>query len=74
LIQTSALSGPGPDGYSIGTTFTSTAYSKGVFVKFTDADWKKAGAIPTDAQMIDLACAVRSSCFTSSSNAISWAG
>lgn len=42
-IQTSVLSGQGPDIYDLGTTFTPTAYSTGAFVKLTDADWKKVG-------------------------------
>jgi len=42
-IQTSVLSGQGPDIYDLGTTFTPTAYSTGAFVKLTDDDWKKLG-------------------------------
>ncbi|ROQ40818.1 carbohydrate ABC transporter substrate-binding protein (CUT1 family) [Frondihabitans sp. PhB188] len=42
-IQTSVVSGQGPDVYSIGTTFTPTAYSTGAFVKLSDDDWKKVG-------------------------------
>ncbi|WP_158861708.1 ABC transporter substrate-binding protein [Leifsonia sp. AG29] len=42
-IQTSVLSGQGPDIYSLGTTFTPTAYSTGAFVKLTDAEWAKVG-------------------------------
>lgn len=42
-IQTSVLSGQGPDIYDLGTTFTPTAYSTGAFVKLTDADWDKVG-------------------------------
>ena len=42
-IQTSVLSGQGPDLYDLGTTFTPTAYSTGAFVKLTDADWAKIG-------------------------------
>ena len=42
-IQTSVLSGQGPDLYDLGTTFTPTAYSTGAFVKLTDADWAKVG-------------------------------
>ena len=42
-IQTSVLSGQGPDIYDLGTTFTPTAYSTGAFVKLTDADWAKIG-------------------------------
>jgi multiple sugar transport system substrate-binding protein len=42
-IQTSVISGQGPDVYSIGTTFTPTAYATGAFVQLTDADWKAVG-------------------------------
>lgn len=42
-IQTSVLSGQGPDIYDLGTTFTPTAYSTGAFVKLTDAEWEKIG-------------------------------
>ncbi|MFI5061967.1 MAG: ABC transporter substrate-binding protein [Actinomycetales bacterium] len=42
-IQTSVLSGQGPDIYDLGTTFTPTAYSTGAFVKLTSADWDKVG-------------------------------
>ncbi|WP_223692458.1 ABC transporter substrate-binding protein [Leifsonia poae] len=42
-IQTSVLSGQGPDIYDLGTTFTPTAYSTGAFVTLTDDDWKKIG-------------------------------
>ncbi|WP_239451992.1 ABC transporter substrate-binding protein [Frondihabitans sp. PAMC 28766] len=42
-IQTSVISGQGPDVYSIGTTFTPTAYSLGAFVKLSAADWKSIG-------------------------------
>jgi multiple sugar transport system substrate-binding protein len=42
-IQTSVISGQGPDVYSIGTTFTPTAYSLGAFVKLTPSDWKSIG-------------------------------
>lgn len=42
-IQTSVVSGQGPDVYSIGTTFTPTAYSLGAFVKLTSSDWKAVG-------------------------------
>lgn len=42
-IQTSVLSGQGPDVYSLGTTFTPTAYSTGAFVTLTDEDWDKVG-------------------------------
>ncbi|RKR74345.1 ABC transporter substrate-binding protein [Frondihabitans australicus] len=42
-IQTSVVSGQGPDVYSIGTTFTPTAYSLGAFVKLTAKDWNSIG-------------------------------
>ncbi|MFZ7088408.1 ABC transporter substrate-binding protein [Curtobacterium sp. RRHDQ10] len=42
-IQTSVISGQGPDVYSIGTTFTPTAYATGAFVRLTDADWDAVG-------------------------------
>jgi len=42
-IQTSVLSGQGPDVYAIGTTFTPTAYATGAFVKLTATDWDKVG-------------------------------
>ncbi|UGS25459.1 extracellular solute-binding protein [Microbacterium resistens] len=42
-IQTSVLSGQGPDVYGLGTTFTPTAYATGAFVKLTDAEWDKVG-------------------------------
>ena len=42
-IQTSAVSGQGPDVYDIGTTLTPTAYSTGAFVTLSDADWKTIG-------------------------------
>lgn len=42
-IQTSVVSGTGPDVYSLGTTFTPTAYSTGAFEKMTDANWEKVG-------------------------------
>jgi multiple sugar transport system substrate-binding protein len=42
-IQTSVISGQGPDVYSLGTTFTPTAYSTGAFVQLTPADWKAVG-------------------------------
>jgi multiple sugar transport system substrate-binding protein len=42
-IQTSVLSGQGPDIYGLGTTFTPTAYSTGAFVKLGDAEWAKIG-------------------------------
>ncbi|MET7419537.1 extracellular solute-binding protein [Dactylosporangium sp. NPDC005555] len=42
-IQTSVLSGQGPDIYSLGTTFTPTAYSTGAFLELKDDDWKKLG-------------------------------
>jgi multiple sugar transport system substrate-binding protein len=42
-IQTSVLSGQGPDVYSLGTTFTPTAYATGAFVELTADDWTKLG-------------------------------
>lgn len=42
-IQTSVVSGEGPDVYGLGTTFTPTAYSTGAFVKLGDAEWGKLG-------------------------------
>jgi multiple sugar transport system substrate-binding protein len=42
-IQTSVVSGSGPDVYAVGTTLTPTAYSTGAFVKLSDADWQKIG-------------------------------
>src|SRR3954464_5111183 len=42
-IQTSVVSGTGPDVYAVGTTFTPTAYSTGAFVKMGDDEWKKIG-------------------------------
>ena len=42
-IQTSVVSGTGPDVYAVGTTMTPTAYSTGAFVKLSDDDWKKIG-------------------------------
>jgi multiple sugar transport system substrate-binding protein len=42
-IQTSVVSGSGPDVYAVGTTFTPTAYSTGAFVKLGDEEWGKVG-------------------------------
>ncbi|NUP73498.1 MAG: extracellular solute-binding protein [Sinomonas sp.] len=42
-IQTSVVSGEGPDIYSLGTTFTPTAVATGAFVQLSDDDWKKLG-------------------------------
>ena len=42
-IQTSVVSGQGPDVYGLGTTFTPTAYSTGAFVKLDDAAWSTIG-------------------------------
>jgi len=42
-IQTSVVSGQGPDVYSLGTTFTPTAYGTGAFVKLTDKEWSAVG-------------------------------
>ncbi|MCZ2402452.1 extracellular solute-binding protein [Paenarthrobacter sp. Z7-10] len=42
-IQTSVVSGQGPDVYGLGTTFTPTAYSTSAFVKLGDAEWNMLG-------------------------------
>jgi multiple sugar transport system substrate-binding protein len=42
-IQTSVVSGSGPDVYAVGTTLTPTAYSTGAFVKLGDSEWKAIG-------------------------------
>lgn len=42
-IQTSVLSGQGPDIYGLGTTFTPTAYATGAFEVLTTDDWAKIG-------------------------------
>jgi multiple sugar transport system substrate-binding protein len=42
-IQTSVVSGTGPDVYTLGTTFTPTAYATGAFQKLDDATWAKVG-------------------------------
>lgn len=42
-VQTSVVAGQGPDVYSLGTTFTPTAYATGAFVKLGDAEWAKVG-------------------------------
>ncbi|OLE26045.1 MAG: ABC transporter substrate-binding protein [Catenulispora sp. 13_1_20CM_3_70_7] len=42
-IQTSVLAAQGPDIYSLGTTFTPTAYATGAFVELGADDWKKVG-------------------------------
>ena len=42
-IQTSVVSGQGPDVYAVGTTFVPTAYSTDAFVKFDDQQWEKVG-------------------------------
>jgi multiple sugar transport system substrate-binding protein len=42
-IQTSVVSGQGPDIYGLGTTFTPTAYATKAFVTLSDDDWKKVG-------------------------------
>ena len=42
-IETSAVSGNGPDIYGVGTTMTPTAYATGAFVKLDDAEWQKVG-------------------------------
>ncbi|MGW4947363.1 ABC transporter substrate-binding protein [Actinoplanes sp. NPDC004185] len=42
-IQTSVVSGTGPDVYAIGTTLTPTAYSTKAFVTLGDKEWQKVG-------------------------------
>jgi multiple sugar transport system substrate-binding protein len=42
-IQTSVVSGSGPDVYAVGTTMTPTAYSTKAFVSLGDDEWKKIG-------------------------------
>jgi len=42
-IQTSVLSGQGPDIYALGTTFTPTAYATKAFVELTADDWNAIG-------------------------------
>jgi multiple sugar transport system substrate-binding protein len=42
-IQTSVLSGQGPDIYSLGTTFTPTAYATKAFVELSADDWNAIG-------------------------------
>src|SRR5919202_1122513 len=42
-IETSAVSGNGPDIYGVGTTMTPTADSTGAFTKLDDAAWQKVG-------------------------------
>lgn len=42
-IETSAVSGNGPDIYGVGTTMTPTAYATGAFAKLDDAAWQKVG-------------------------------
>jgi multiple sugar transport system substrate-binding protein len=42
-IETSVVSGSGPDIYGVGTTMTPTAYATGAFVKLDDAAWQKVG-------------------------------
>ncbi|WIB61020.1 extracellular solute-binding protein [Curtobacterium sp. MCLR17_007] len=42
-IQTSVISGQGPDVYAIGTTFTPTAYATGAFVRMGAKEWKAVG-------------------------------
>jgi multiple sugar transport system substrate-binding protein len=51
-IQTSVLSGQGPDVYALGTTFTPTAYATGAFETLSADDWTKIGGrekfVPAD--------------------------
>ncbi len=42
-IQTSVISGDGPDIYQTGTTFTPVAYATKAFRALSDADWQKIG-------------------------------
>jgi len=42
-IQTSVLSGQGPDVYALGTTFTPTAYATKAFVELGADDWTRLG-------------------------------
>jgi multiple sugar transport system substrate-binding protein len=42
-IQTSVLSGQGPDVYSLGTTFTPTAFTTGAFLELGKEDWTRIG-------------------------------
>lgn len=42
-IQTSVISGQGPDVYAIGTTFTPTAYATGAFVEMGSKEWRAVG-------------------------------
>lgn len=42
-IQTSAVSGTGPDVYQLGTTFTPVAHSTKAFRVLSEEDWKKVG-------------------------------
>jgi multiple sugar transport system substrate-binding protein len=42
-IQTSVISGQGPDVYAIGTTFTPTAYATGAFVQMGEQQWDAVG-------------------------------
>ncbi|MGH3373207.1 MAG: ABC transporter substrate-binding protein [Actinoallomurus sp.] len=42
-IQTSVISGDGPDVYQTGTTFTPVAYATKAFHVLSDADWNKIG-------------------------------
>jgi multiple sugar transport system substrate-binding protein len=42
-IETSVVSGSGPDVYGVGTTFTPTAYATKAFVTLDDARWQQLG-------------------------------
>lgn len=42
-IETSMVSGTGPDVYTLGTTFTPVAYATGGFETLTDDDWAQIG-------------------------------
>lgn len=42
-LQTSMVSGTGPDVYQLGTTFTPVAYGTGGFLALSEADWETIG-------------------------------
>ncbi len=54
-IQTSMISGTGPDVYGIGTTYTPVAYATGGYRELSDADWARIGGrdkfLPTSLTM-----------------------
>ena len=43
IIQTSVVSGEGPDVYSLGTTFTPVAHATGAFITFGEEEWEAVG-------------------------------